>query len=142
MVFDSLPIIYGPLDPTGFVGTSGDAARDEACKIATAPHAASGTVQLGVAGSGMLGPLGYTGGAGVAADAHGNVGLYAFGGFGSGIGIEGDFGPAVAVSNRRWIRDLLGPFNNLSVSGGDVLAGTADVFLGRGTAGNPVREEA
>ena len=69
------------------------------CSALKSPSNARGTLQVGVAGTGDVGPIAGTAGVGFALDAHGNVALYGFGGAGGGAGLSGELGLSVQGSN-------------------------------------------
>jgi hypothetical protein len=89
---------------------------------------AKGTLQIGFAGAGQLGPIALLGGGGFAFDAKGNVGSYEYGGIGGGEGLSGDVDLSAQASKLDSILDLRGQFYNESYHGGDGVGGSIDVF--------------
>nr|WP_245228680.1 RHS repeat-associated core domain-containing protein [Pontixanthobacter sp. CEM42] len=114
------------------------------CKAAFAPDGqAAGTLELGVAGSTQLGPIGGVFNGGVVFDSAGNVGLIGEAGPAVGAGFGGLFGGRMGFSNASSIEELAGPAIVSSTtlafaSGGAVDIGYApgsDVITGGFTAG-------
>ena len=130
--WDALRVILGDL------GTiiSGNGAASVACKVANVAFSGGrGTLQLGVAGTGALGPGAGTGGAGLAIDRYGNVGLYGFAGYGRGGGGYIGGGLSGQISNANGIQNLSGPFTNVSVNGGLGGSASVDAFTGPSSDG-------
>jgi RHS repeat-associated protein len=98
------------------------------------------TVQTGIGGtySPPLIPIAGTGGVGVATDGMGDVGIYVYFGYGGALGSGLSGGFQAWDSNANTINDIAGPFNNLSVGGGEVVGGSVDTFEGSDNAGNQV----
>ena len=98
-----------------------------------------GTLQLGIHGTGALGPFIGTAGTGLAIDGSGNVGWYYEGGVGGGFGARARGGIQGTVSNANQINGLEGSFWNAGGGGGAV--GDGQASFGTGTnnyTGEPV----
>jgi RHS repeat-associated protein len=94
------------------------------------------TTQTGVGGTFTASPVAGTGGAGVATDEFGDVGLYVYGGGGAGFGAGFSGGLQGSLSNGNTINDLNGWFYNTSIGGGDGIGGSYDGFSGASPSGN------
>jgi RHS repeat-associated protein len=124
-----------PATPTPAPVPATEKVKQVVCKAVGAiqnyQNKATGTLQLGGAATGQLGPIAGTLGNGIAIDAKGNMAFYNFLGGGSGEGLSGVAGASIQVSNGRTINDLKGAFYNASASGGFIEAGSVDGFYGR-----------
>ena len=97
-----------------------------------------GALQIGIHGTGVLNPIAFTGGVGIAVDGSGNVGLYDELGAGIGAGIRGAFGVNITGGNANQIRDLNGIFANGSVGIADGAAASVNTAFGRNRDGSRV----
>jgi RHS repeat-associated protein len=87
------------------------------------------TAQLGLSGSLSFGGFTFSTGFGIAVDTQGNIAPYFVPvGVAASAGADASLGVTAAYSNAHTVTDLRGPFANISVSGGDGLAGTVDAF--------------
>lgn len=93
------------------------------------------TVQIGLAGSGLLGMFAGQTGAGIAIDHHGNIGIYGYNGVGVGAGLEAGLALSLQGSTAETIYDLAGKFENVSGAVGAFSRFSLDLF--RGSSDNP-----
>jgi RHS repeat-associated protein len=96
------------------------------------------TLQIGVGGGYILGPIAGVAGAGVAIDTSGNVGGYWEWGGGPAAGAGGFGGITFHGSNAETIADLRGPFANGSGAAGEGGAISIDGFWGESPHGSIV----
>ena len=97
-----------------------------------------GTIQIGIAGNGQLGPASAVGGLGIAIDLSGNVGFFTESGLGAGGGLFGIIGLQGTATTADSIYDLNGIFTNGSVGAGDEIAGSVHATFGRNRDGSPI----
>jgi RHS repeat-associated protein len=126
---DIFDLIYAIDGIDGIYDGLSDVACSAANAINEAQNQARGTLQVGVAATGTLNPAGVTGGAGVAMDGKGNIGIYGYTGALVGVGAGADANVSVQGSNASSITDLSGWFINSSVHGGAGAGGSADMFV-------------
>jgi len=88
------------------------------------------TLQIGLGGTAIYGIAGVTGSFGIVIDGSGNVGWYTEGGGGAALGAKASAGVIIHGSTGSDITKLAGPFNNASIGGGKVIAGSIDGFMG------------
>ena len=87
------------------------------------------TGQLGLSGSLSFGGFTFSAGFEVAVDTQGNIAPYFVPiGVAASAGEDASLGVTAEISNAPTVTGLRGPFANISVSGGDGLAGTVDAF--------------
>ncbi len=88
------------------------------------------TFSIGVSVDIEIGPITWSGSAGIAIDDEGNVGLYSGGGAGVSVGAKAAGGVNIMMSDAEDINDLKGPFNNVSAGLGDGLSISGNAFMG------------
>jgi RHS repeat-associated protein len=76
------------------------------------------TLSIGVSVNLQWGPFSFSGSAGFAIDAAGNLGTYSTVGVGGGAGAKVSGGVTATASNAKTICDLAGPFYNATAGGG------------------------
>lgn len=85
-----------------------------------------GTLQVGVAVNGQLGPMAVTVQAGVAIDRQGNVAVYSESGGGLAQGAQVAAGVTAQITNAESVGDLAGTAVNVSAGGGKAAYGSVD----------------
>jgi RHS repeat-associated protein len=96
------------------------------------------TFQIGLAVNVQLGFINVNWSGGFIVDGHGNFGTYDTFGGGGGFGADIGGGLSFLGSSGNCVKDVAGPFGNVSASGGDVFGGALEGFSGQGSQGQTV----